>query len=196
MDLIIVFLIITIPFMFYLYLLVPETEDVNTIFGSFSFDFYHNAESFTWHLFSKLLLILLLSIWFSTSDKFWRYIILIPISMELFKLISILNDEFELFMRESWFISFFKVLPYTLFLVTIIAFVLNWIGYLRTEKNINSELIDAIENLMLRSKDLNKIDFNNQILSDFERVKKDYQNDKKKYLSELIKLRNKLVSYD
>ncbi|WP_255505871.1 hypothetical protein [Mesonia sp. K4-1] len=53
----------------------------------------------------KFVPILLLTIWFTTCKHWWYHVILIPIGMYLFQLVSVINDDITYFdVVEIWFL--------------------------------------------------------------------------------------------
>ncbi|WP_224490537.1 hypothetical protein [Robertkochia flava] len=98
---IVAILIAVSPYIFYLYESFPREETWKTWFFYFS----SKRDLFTtaWLIFSKLVPLYLITIWFLTCKHWWYHAILIPISMYVFQLMSLFNedirfiDEFEIY---------------------------------------------------------------------------------------------------
>ncbi|MDX1463644.1 MAG: hypothetical protein R3359_11345, partial [Marinirhabdus sp.] len=110
----IVFLIALSPFIFYTYKSFPEGDLWKTYFFEWktAYGSWFNA---AWYLTSKIVPLYLFLIWFFTCKHWWHWIILVPVSMYSFQLLSIINesngiDEVELL----------YMIPILLFLVPIV----------------------------------------------------------------------------
>jgi len=97
---VIVLLIAVTPFIFYSYKSFPE----GNLWETFLFEWetaYGSWFNTAWYVTSKIVPLLLLSIWFFTCKHWWHWIILVPLFMYAFQLWNILNvtnsmDEVEL----------------------------------------------------------------------------------------------------
>lgn len=94
------FLIAISPYIFYLYDTFPESttweNDYFTIISEFE------IQISVWLFLGKFVPLYLFIIWFITCKHWWYHIILIPISMFVFQLLSVMNDvrwvdEFEIY---------------------------------------------------------------------------------------------------
>ncbi|MDY8135709.1 hypothetical protein [Aquimarina sp. 2201CG5-10] len=62
--------------------------------------------SFVWMIMSKLIPLILLLIWFFTCRHWWYLVILIPIAMFAFQLVSLINDDVKYFDEiEIYFVA-------------------------------------------------------------------------------------------
>lgn len=103
MGSIIVFLIIISPLIFYTYRLFPKVTIWETAFFTFESKGYQNVYSFAWVFIQKFVFLYLFVIWFVTNKNWWHHVIVVPITMLLFQIITLINwevtaaDELELY---------------------------------------------------------------------------------------------------
>ena len=89
---IIALLIAISPYIFYLYGSFPSDEKVlETAFGTIQSRVDLNTAA--WFFFGKLVPLYLLILWFFTCKNWWYHVLLIPISMYVFQLISVVNND-------------------------------------------------------------------------------------------------------
>lgn len=85
------------PYFFYLYEGFPDVKVWETSFFGLKFkyesNFYESVNVVGWMLFSKLIPLLLLIIWFFTCKNWWYHALLIPISMYLFQIYGVFQDD-------------------------------------------------------------------------------------------------------
>lgn len=86
-------LIAITPFLYDLYESVPDVESWNTFFGTYTARHYKSVFVTAWTLTSKLIPLYLLCIWFFTCRHWWFHVILIPIAMYIYQIISVINDD-------------------------------------------------------------------------------------------------------
>lgn len=98
------FLIAVSPFIFYVYRNFPEDSDTWEIFFfTFRSVHYSSIHMAVWNFMNKFVPLYLLLLWFLTCRHWWKYIILIPMTLYIFQLYSILNssikyaDEMEIY---------------------------------------------------------------------------------------------------
>jgi hypothetical protein len=188
-DIAIAIIIIALPFVFYLYKLVPETKVWETFFFKIESSYYENIQTFFWTSFTKLLTLFIMFIWFLTCKHWWRYAVLVPIIIEINKLLVILNDELHYIDEYEYIYSLPLTIPILLFLL----FLSKKLNYYNWSKSLNNELNDEIDSLLE--------EMSNFKINDYKVVKKELKAlrhgknnlDKKDYLKKLIVLRDKLV---
>ena len=187
-DLIIAALIIALPFLFYLYKLVPHIPVWETSLFNINHRDYGSTIFFIWIINTKLLTIFLLILWFVTCKNWWKYSILIPITIELFKFHSLFNDNFDYFDE----IEFIQSLPITLPIIIFLIFVANKLNYHSMSLDLSHELNDEIDDIF------NKLEFKKE--NSINKIKKRHNILKNKksiisieeYMNELLILRKKL----
>tara|TARA_R110002049_G_scaffold74325_2_gene191766 strand:+ start:7920 stop:8465 length:546 start_codon:yes stop_codon:yes gene_type:complete len=86
-------LIAITPYLFTLWESVPDRSVWDTFFGSYTTTYYQTAQILVWTLLGKLIPLLLLFIWIFTCRHWWYHVILVPISMYVFQIIEVLNDD-------------------------------------------------------------------------------------------------------
>lgn len=136
-DLIIVILIAASPFVFYIYKNIPSTETWRTIFFTLESANYLSVSHRTWFFMNKFVPLYLLFLWILTCRHWWRYIILVPITMYVFQLYSVLNnsikyvDEMEIY----WLIPVILV-------TTTVVYLLRQKLFFKVVKGIDIEKLD------------------------------------------------------
>lgn len=95
-------IIALVPYLFYLYEGVPDTQVWNTFLFTYDSKVYGSAYVVAWTLSGKLIPLLLLFIWFFTCRHWWYHVLLVPIVMYSYQIISFITsdtgivDEFQL----------------------------------------------------------------------------------------------------
>jgi hypothetical protein len=116
----IILIVITIPYLLYFYKSIPsDIENLETFIGTVKSGYYSSVQSFLYNFFSKLVPLLLLLIWFLTNKHWWVHAIIIPISVYLFQLISVINDS-EDFVDE---VDFIYTVPIAVIIIVILYFI-------------------------------------------------------------------------
>lgn len=95
MGSIVAILIVTSPFVFYSYVRFPDVKVWETPFFVFESKYYESVSTFMWVFLQKFVFLYLMIIWFFTSKNWWNSAILVPISMLLYQIIILFNDEFQ-----------------------------------------------------------------------------------------------------
>ncbi|MBR9913766.1 MAG: hypothetical protein GYB32_02895 [Algicola sp.] len=190
-DILIITILISLPFCFFLYNLIP-TESKYWSQGVFQLDkeIIENLDFFLWLFAVKGLTLSVLSIWFVTSNNVWKYILIIPIMTEIYKICVVYNSLHFGYNNIDYFIveSFVYSIPYIVLLYVLkIKIGFNDIS-MKYQLPINDEINNYLEG------------FSNYKMKGIREVKKelvDLRNkekslDKKTYLIKLIKLRESL----
>jgi len=115
-----VILIVFSPYLLYFYQSFPQDlENWDTIFGQIKGGYYGTVFVFMYTLFSKFVPLMLLFIWFITNKQWWSHSLIIPISVYLFQLISVINDS-ENFIDE---VEFIYTVPFLVVILVILYFI-------------------------------------------------------------------------
>lgn len=91
------------PYLYYLHESVPDTKVWNTFLFTYNSGYFGSANNAMYFVFSKAIPLLLILIWFFTCRHWWYHTLLVPITMYLYQIFSIFNDdtnyvdEFQLF---------------------------------------------------------------------------------------------------
>ncbi|MEM7087126.1 MAG: hypothetical protein AAF489_13145 [Bacteroidota bacterium] len=110
------------PFIFYIYKYAPSgTKEWDTIFGTITANGFTSAKSFAHAVFTKLTFVMLTGIWFLTSKNWWKFAILVPLTLFLFQLFGVLNQELQYIDEYDFWYSLPVVLP-VLFFMTYISY--------------------------------------------------------------------------
>lgn len=89
------------PFLFTLYEYVPDQKVWNTFLFTYDSTYYESVYVTAWTLSTKLLPLLLILVWFLTNRHWWYHALLVPISMYVYHIIIIFNDDLKLVDSES-----------------------------------------------------------------------------------------------
>ncbi|WP_242204665.1 hypothetical protein [Aestuariivivens insulae] len=90
------------PYLFYLHESVPDTRVWDTFLFSYDSKGWGDANFAMWVLTGKAIPLILLVIWFFTNRHWWYHVLLVPISMYVYQIFQIFNenisyiDEFQL----------------------------------------------------------------------------------------------------
>jgi hypothetical protein len=112
-------LLIATPFLFYVYKYAPNTKEWDTIFGTIRANGFIDVNSYMHAVFTKVTFIMLTTIWFLTSNNWWKYAILVPLVMFLFQFLGVLNFELEYIDEFDFWYSLPIILPILFFLIYI-----------------------------------------------------------------------------
>ncbi|MFC5045735.1 hypothetical protein ACFSTE_19465 [Aquimarina hainanensis] len=85
-----------IPFLFYISDIFPEGKIWETSFFTYQSKYYESVHVFIWVLMGKFIPLILLTLWYFTCKHWWHKVILIPIILYSFQIISIITDDLEL----------------------------------------------------------------------------------------------------
>ncbi len=107
------------PYLFYLYESFPRTQKWETVLITFETSKYPTLYHYAWFLFSKFIPLLLLSIWFFTCKHWWYHVILIPLSMYFFQLLSVINDDVK-YIDEF---EIYYIIPVMMVVVPVVYFI-------------------------------------------------------------------------
>ena len=90
-------LIAITPYIFYLYESVPDEKIWNTFLFTYNSNYYESAWAAAWTMTGKIIPLYLLFIWFFTCRHWWYHVLIIPIAMYAYQLLSIINEDGDLF---------------------------------------------------------------------------------------------------
>lgn len=83
----------TSPYLFYLYEYVPD----GTVWDNFLFTYkslgFQDVKISMWILTGKVVPLLFLIVWFFTCRQWWYHAILVPISMYIYQIAAVFNDD-------------------------------------------------------------------------------------------------------
>lgn len=141
-------LIVLTPYFLYLSRNVPEdVQTLDTIFGTIKAGYYSSVQLYIYFLFTKLVPLMLLIIWFITCKNWWVHAIIIPITVYLFQLISVVNDSID-YIDE---VEFIYTLPIAVIIMVILYFI-------RSKMSIYLEALDLKKEMDLNMKTPKKIE--------------------------------------
>ncbi len=139
--------LIATPFLFYIYKYAPSDpgETWDTIFGTVEAGNFGNVQSYMHALFTKITFVLLTAIWFVTSRNWWKFAILVPLTMFLFQLSGVINHQIRFIDEFDFFYSIPVIIPILLLLI--------FISYQISKKteaaeDLNAEANEEVKKLM------------------------------------------------
>ena len=94
-DYIVIFAIVLSSFLIYLHHLVPDTNVWDTLLFRFSPKAASNVQGFIYSVLLKLTPLIICSVWFITEVKWWRWSLILPISLLLHQLLRNLALNFN-----------------------------------------------------------------------------------------------------
>ena len=113
-------LLIATPFLFYIYTIAPaDSKEWDTIFGSIEAGNFKSVQTFLHALFTKITFVLLTLIWFLTSNNWWKYAILVPLTMFLFQLFGVISSKLQFIDEFDFWYSLPFIIPILAFLIYI-----------------------------------------------------------------------------
>lgn len=188
-DLLIAAFIISLPFLYYLFELVPEVKIWKTNLFIFDSKYYNDANVFAWVLMTKVYTVGILFFWYKTCKKWWRYAILVPIVVELFKTGTIVNSELYYVDEFEYFLS----LPITIPLIFLVLFLCYKFLFYSKTKDLKAEFQKELDDIIS--------DIANAKVSDYSRLREQFEELKKRknkltkeeYLRQLLTLKNEII---
>lgn len=81
------------PFLFSLYEGVPSTKKWETFLFTYTSGGYEDVAIVAWTLTGKFIPLLLLLIWFFSNRHWWYHALLVPITMYIWQIVGVLNDD-------------------------------------------------------------------------------------------------------
>ncbi|WP_242132342.1 hypothetical protein [Aestuariivivens marinum] len=81
------------PYLYYLHESVPDTQIWDTFLFTYNSGYFESANNAMYFVFSKAVPLLLIFIWFFTCKHWWYHTLLVPITMYLYQIFSIFNDD-------------------------------------------------------------------------------------------------------
>lgn len=112
-------LLISAPFLFYLYLLVPSSDTWDIGIFVIQSGGFKTVQVFVWSLLNKSVFLLITTLWFFTASQWWRYCILVPFTLFLFQLSGVLNQQLEYIDQYDFWYSLPIVVPIVIAMIII-----------------------------------------------------------------------------
>nr|WP_321234830.1 hypothetical protein [uncultured Psychroserpens sp.] len=182
-DYVIIFLILSIRLIFHIPKLMTHELLNSEVVG-----FEMSLELFLWFFAVKLQLILLLIIWHYTSRHWWKTAIMIPLTLEIYKLIGFLNIKAESFDEVDFITSIPVTIPIVLSLLYLSNKLNKYINHQMIYEKLNTEIDFIFEEINSAKNTKDEIEIGTE-LNYLKANKKKY--DKTEYLEKLLQLRTK-----
>lgn len=144
---VIAFLLAITPFLFYMYKNAPSDSKIweTSLFKINSGEF-RSAQSFVHALFTKITFVIITTLWFITSRDWWKWAILVPLTMFLFQLLGVLNQRISYMDEFDFWYSLIIIMPIIVFLIWISNELNKTIGDLDLKEEIEEELESYTKN--------------------------------------------------
>ena len=124
----------------------PDVKSHDFFGWTFTSNYWGSVRYFMYYIFAKLIPLSLLLIWFTTCKHWWYHSIAIPISIYIFQLISVINDDVE-FNDEYEFIY---SVPISLIIIMILYFIRSKISIFLKARDIKKEMDDVMNKPFIR----------------------------------------------
>jgi len=194
-DVSVVLIIVALPFLFFLYTLVPETQIWETRVITIRSIFFEDVNFSIWIFLGKLMTILFLCIWFITCRHHWRYFIFFPIIVEFYRFHGYFVEDFIGYQFKSRIISFIESLPFSLILILILLLISIKLRYynskIRDANKLDDKIYEQISKFTIG--DINSIKSLSKQLYNLKLKRSEYSS--KDFLVELYKIRLALLKY-
>ncbi|WP_299252323.1 hypothetical protein [uncultured Aquimarina sp.] len=112
----IVFLIATVPFLFYINDIFPDGAIWENSFFTYQSKYYESVNVFVWVLLGKFIPLTLFIIWFFTCKHWWYPVILIPITLYSFQLFSLILEDSQIIDENE----IFYLIPVTIIILSVV----------------------------------------------------------------------------
>ncbi|MCF6294465.1 MAG: hypothetical protein L3J25_02095 [Flavobacteriaceae bacterium] len=83
------------PYLFTLWEGVPAQKTWDTFLFTYTTIYYFDVQTLVWTILGKLIPLFLLIIWMFTNRNWWYHVLLVPIAMYVYQILTVLNDELE-----------------------------------------------------------------------------------------------------
>ncbi|UNY98151.1 hypothetical protein MQE36_13785 [Zhouia spongiae] len=182
----IVLLLIMLPFVRYAYTFIPPGIKSYSIgFVKLSNFGFQDAHALMYFLAGKIYILIGLSIWYITSRHWWKFSILVPVSVTIIQIIDILNSD-KTTMDEQ---GFWELFPYILPILLFLTFLSNKFRYFSLANDLAERLDNEINSLL---KEINSSK-NGSIKEQLELLKANRSRmTKGEYLSKLNELKGRI----
>jgi len=111
-------ILIATPFLFYIYKFAPsDSKEWDTIFGTLKSNGFGTMQAYMHALFTKVTFVTLTVIWFLTAKNWWKYAILVPLTMFLFQLSGVINFQLQYIDEYDFWYSLPFISPIIIFLI-------------------------------------------------------------------------------
>lgn len=133
---IILVIIIVSPYLLYIYQYLPDTTTWETPLFTIKSGLFYSVFAYGHAIFSKIVPLILLFIWFIDSKSWWYHAIAVPISTYIFQLVSVINDSAEYFDQ----VEFAYSIPVSAIVLTILYLIRSKMGIYVSALQIQEEI--------------------------------------------------------
>ena len=110
---------------------LADSKEWNTLIGTIQSGGFGSVQMYMHALFTKIIFVMLTGIWFLTSQNWWKYAILVPLTLFLFQLSGVVNAKMEYIDEFDFWYSLPVVLPILFFII--------YISYIISKKRTGSD---------------------------------------------------------
>ena len=188
-DIIIIVIIVTLPFLFFIYNLAPEKGPYwKTFIFTIYAGIYEDIDYYLWSLSTKIFTILIITVWYVTCRHWWRFILFFPLSIDLNNLYIILNFRYSFFEQYN----FLYLLPLTIIYIVLLLIISLKLEYYPSNNSLSRQLNREIATILDNISNFKKEDFKTLKFKFVKLRKSKSTMDKKEYLARLIELRDSI----
>jgi hypothetical protein len=134
----------------YIYQYFPDTKTFETPLFTLKSGLFYSVFAYIHALFSKVVPLILLSIWFIDSKSWWFHAIAVPISTYIFQLVAIVNDGAQYFDQMEFAYS----IPVTTVVLTILYLIRSKMGIYVSALQIQEDMQRKEEEFEIKQKKL------------------------------------------
>lgn len=136
--------LVTIPFYFYAYRLIPVEMAETKVFGiTISAGSHVSLNYYAYYLFTKLVFLAAFTLWFYTCKYWWRLALLVPICMLIFQICGLVNTQINYIDEFDFWYSIPVVIPVAIVLVA----TSKWLNGYRRKLDLRDEIEFEIKDL-------------------------------------------------
>lgn len=147
----IVLIMILTPFLFYLYKIIPASVKTwETPFFTIETNGFNSVQIFIHALFTKLTFVISFSVWFLTCKYWWRWVLLVPLTMFLFQLTGVVNQNISYIDEYDFWYS----LPVTIPVIISLVYIRNKMKFYSTGLDLKEQIDQEINSLKKDEKEL------------------------------------------
>jgi hypothetical protein len=151
-DNVIIIAIVIATYLLFVYDFFPDQKEASIFGYNYNSGYFQSIKTTAFMFFSKLVPILLLCIWFVTNKSWWYYVLLIPISVYVFQLVSVINDDLLFLDTIEFYQSLLVTIPLSLLLYATRKKLTFYIKAFDLKAQIDQQIIDAEKELFNEKK--------------------------------------------
>lgn len=146
-DSIIIVAIFLATYLLFVFEFFPEQKEISILGYTYQSGYFESIKVTAFMVFSKLVPILLIGIWFVTNKSWWYHVLLIPLSVYVFQLISVINDDLAVLDVLEFYQSLLITIPIAMLLYVTRRKLQFYITAFDLKAQIDKQIIEAEKEL-------------------------------------------------